>query len=70
MFTGGTGKSRNKETRNETKRNEISRLKGQKTWGICTCAPSLMVLIAISIGSVQLYKDAAGKGPEVALQLA
>ena len=69
----GTGESRNKETRNEAKRNEISRLKGQKTWRICTCGSDGLGSSESPLPlfrSVQLYKDAAGKGPEVALQLA
>ena len=36
----GTGKSRNKETRNETKRH----FKVERSWRSCACAPSLMVL--------------------------
>ena len=40
VLTVSTGKSRNEETRNETKRH----FKVERSWRSCACAPSLMVL--------------------------
>ena len=58
VWIEGTGKSRNKETRNETKRH----FKVERSWRSCACAPSLMVLADGKGSESSLQTDAAGGG--------
>ena len=68
LLLEGTGKSRNKETRNETKRH----FKVERSWRSCACAPSLMVLpdrkgseYPRSIFSSRLMPQGKGGGGEL-----